>query len=198
MTQLNDQSPWNYRAEKANLSSLLLTYGVVLGKTFNLSMPTWPLKYTACYVANRGAVRKCPQQPLEETVMDVLREIFAFLNMHRKSVCLVYTQLIFATHIYFFLSLLDSPSFWSFCSRINFWHSVPECQHSSGCLFVPSLTLQFSDINVEQLGRLGVLPSSMPHLLLLCCDEHHLHVNTWELPRLHCRLPFFHFMFVVV
>lgn len=113
------------------------------------------------------------------------------LPQYAQKVCSLglYPAYICNSHLFFslplrfiiFLKFLFKDQFLTLCS----W--VP----AQFTLFVPSLTLQFSDINVEQLGWLGVLPSSMPHLLLLCCDEHHLHVNTWELPRLHCRLPFF-------
>lgn len=50
LISFNDQSPGSYGAPKPH-PGLLLTYWVVWGKTFHLSVRTWPLKCIAPWVA---------------------------------------------------------------------------------------------------------------------------------------------------
>lgn len=139
MAQTNDQNP-----EKACLSSVANLLGCFRENTYLLHADLITTIY--CLLCSlQGCVSKYPQHSPGETITDIQGEIYtsSLLYLQIKSALLVYICCICNPHL--FILLLDSRSFWRFCSRLFLRATT-----SSDCLFLPSLSLQLSSVDIER------------------------------------------------
>lgn len=106
-----------------------------------------------------------------------IQEKYLSSSLYIKSVLLVYANFVFATHISFFFSSLIHDVFEGSAQESISDTPFLSATASLDCLFLPSLILQLSDIDVEGFisPYRGVFASCCvpgPRPAAVCCNEH--------------------------
>lgn len=150
---------------------------------------------TCCLVWNLQRHGKKVSMVLPGDTFMAIQEKYLSSSLCIKSVLLVYANFVFATHISFFFSSLIHDVFEGSAQESISDTPFLSATASLDCLFLPSLILQLSDIDVEGFisPYRGVFASCCvpgPRPAAGCCNEHCLHVSMRVLWRSCCGFRF--------